>query len=510
MNSRISRRDFLKLAGLASLGVVVPPSVKYLENEKKAQGEKKNVLVIVFDALSAYNTSLYGYSRETTPNLSRLAKRATVFHNHFAGGSFTTPGTATILTGTLPWTHRAIGFNDPALPAFSGKSIFHAFDDYYRIAYSHNTLVNTLFKQFVGDITEYVPQSKLFLVNDGLVSNLFHNDEDIATVSWARTIKQTDGYSYSLFLSRLYQMYNDAKVKDVVKNYPYGLPNINNDNYFTLDEGIDSLAERLTQLPQPFFGYLHFLPPHFPYKPRKEFDGTFTKDNFQPLDKPDNFFSEGRTYDFLAKWRSIYDEFVLNVDSEFARLFDKLESSGMLDNTWLIFTSDHGEMFERGIWAHSTPTFFQPVVRVPLLIFEPGSQKGSDVYTTTSAIDLLPTLMHLTGHPIPEWAEGSILPPYAPAENSDNPVYAVQARRNKPTAPLTQATIMLVQGNYKLVYFLGYNDYGAGDEYIQLFDIQSDPEELTDLSQLKRETTAELLNIAKKQLEAANKPYLNK
>ena len=78
--NKISRRDFLKLAGLASLGMVVPPSIQ--QKSHQLQNDKKNVLVIVFDALTAYNISLYGYARETTPNLARLAKRATVFHNH--------------------------------------------------------------------------------------------------------------------------------------------------------------------------------------------------------------------------------------------------------------------------------------------------------------------------------------------------------------------------------------------------------------------------------------------
>ena len=109
MSYGLSRRDFLKLAGLASLGMVVPPSVQLASN--RLQGTQKNVLIIVFDALTAYNISLYGYERETMPNLARLAKRATVYHNHFAGGNYTTPGTASLLTGTLPWTHRAIRFN---------------------------------------------------------------------------------------------------------------------------------------------------------------------------------------------------------------------------------------------------------------------------------------------------------------------------------------------------------------------------------------------------------------
>ncbi len=69
------------------------------------------MVVIVFDAFSAYNISLYGYQRETTPNIARWAERAVVYHNHNAGGNFTIPGTASLLTGTYPWTHRAFGLD---------------------------------------------------------------------------------------------------------------------------------------------------------------------------------------------------------------------------------------------------------------------------------------------------------------------------------------------------------------------------------------------------------------
>ncbi len=504
--SQLNRRDFLKLAGLASLGLVVPPAVKQMGGA--LQGDKKNVIIIVFDALSAYNISLYGYERETMPNLTRLAKRATVFHNHFAGGNYTTPGTASLLTGALPWSHHAIGFNDPAIPAFTNKSIFHAFDDYHRVAYSHNTLVNTLFKQFVGDISEYVPQAELFLFNDSFIHNFLGNDEDTATVAWARAMKRTEGFSYSLFLSQLYEKYRDNKVASAASLYPLGLPNINNDNYFTLEQGVDWLAGRLGELPKPFMGYFHFLPPHFPYKPYKDFVGLFQDDSFQPIPKPEDLFTEGRSDDFLAKWRIVYDEFVRHVDSEFGRLFDAMEKSGILEDSWLVFTSDHGEMFERGIWAHSTPTFYQPVIRVPLLIFEPGSQTGRDVYEKTSAVDIMPTMLHLTGHAIPDWTEGQILPPYANGIiQPERPIYAVNARRNKPTAPLTEVTVMHVEGDYKLIYYLGYNEYGAGDEMSLLFDIKNDPEELSDLSSSKPETAAEMLATLKAKLKERNEPF---
>lgn len=506
MQNKISRRDFLKLAGMASLGSIIPPTIQ--RAGKLLQGDKKNVLVIVFDAFSAHNISLYGYQRDTTPNLKRLAKRATVFHNHYSGGNFTTPGTASILTGTLPWTHRAIRMGGQVKQEMANKSIFHTFDDYYRFSYSHNTLVNTLFDQFKSDINDYIPQQKLFLLDDGIVRNLFQNDEDTATVAWSRSMKRMEGSSYSLFLSQLYEKYRDQKVVDIKKLYPYGLPNINTDNYYALDQGIDYFKGNIADVPKPFFGYLHFLPPHYPYKPREEFVGTFANDSFKPLVKPEDIFSEDKSPEFLDRSRSFYDEFALNVDHEFGRLFETLENSGILDDTWVVFTSDHGELFERGIWMHSTAALYQPIIRVPLLVFEPGTTTGRDVYEKTSAIDLMPTLLHLTRHPIPDWAEGTILPPYADIinPNAQERIFAVQAKYNEPTYPLTEVSVAHIRDNFKLTYYLGYNEVDEKDKF-QLFDIEEDPEELNDLSISKPETASELLNIVKKKLEDVNKPY---
>ena len=130
----INRRDMLKLAGLLPLGLAAPRWTRSLAGP----GDQKNVIVLVFDALSAYNLSLHGYQRETTPNLRRLAKRAIVYHNHFAASNFTSSGTASLLTGTLPWTNRAIEDNGRVAKAVLSHNIFDLFEGYYRTAFSHN------------------------------------------------------------------------------------------------------------------------------------------------------------------------------------------------------------------------------------------------------------------------------------------------------------------------------------------------------------------------------------
>ncbi len=130
MKRLITRRDFLKLSGLLPLSLATPHFVTSVDAQQKQQ----NVLIIVFDAFSAHNMSLLGYQRDTTPNLSRLAERAVVYHNHYAGANFTTPGTASLLTGTLSWTHRAFQVGAPVgelfeernfLPPFRIITVFH-------------------------------------------------------------------------------------------------------------------------------------------------------------------------------------------------------------------------------------------------------------------------------------------------------------------------------------------------------------------------------------------------
>lgn len=502
----INRRNFLKLSGLLPLGLATSHFLKTVGPSLLSEEKRQNVVIVIFDAFTAYDISLYGYNRETTPNLARLAERAIVYHNHFSGSNFTTSGTASLLTGTLPWLHRALAINAKVAETFAQKNIFRAFEHYYRIVYSHNPLVNTLLKQFSDNLDDYVPQDRLFLTTDSLLHKLFDRDEDIADVGWTRTIKKQDeGYSYSLFLSNLYELYISHKIAAVKPFFPRGLPRLGNENYFLLEDAVDWLQSEIGKTPQPFFGYFHFMPPHAPSTPRIEFNGRFANDGFQPPIKPQDVFSDHLPPDNLLRQRMAYDEYILYLDREFGRLFDHLETSGMLDNTWVVLTSDHGEMFERGFRGHGSPLLYQPVVRIPLLIFKPGQASRIDIHSATSAVDILPTLLHVTDENPVSWTEGTILPPFAPA-NPGRQIYSLNARHNNPNTALAHATAMLVKGRYKLTYFFGYPELG-GEERVELYDIVSDPDELNDLYSVQKEIGLSLLDELKAKLREVNAPY---
>jgi arylsulfatase A-like enzyme len=168
--------------------------------------------------------------------------------------------------------------------------------------------------------------------------------------------------------------------------------------------------------------------------------------------------------------RRIYDEYIASVDLYLGELLDSFEAQGVFENSYVILTSDHGEMFERGEIAHSTPLLYDPVIHIPLLISAPGQASRQDIHAPTNAVDILPTLASLAGKPIPEWCEGKPLPG---------------------------------KGNLKLMYYTGYE----ADESFELYDLDQDAEELQDLypdnpSEAKR-MKDELLDA----LDRANQPY---
>ena len=506
MKNRLNRRDFLKVAGMLPLGLAIPRIFR--TSHQRLEEEPKNIIVVVFDAWSACNIPLYGYERKTIPNITRLSKRAVVYHNHYAAGNFTTPGTASLLTGVLPWTHRALNHNGKTAEPFETRNLFGVFRNHYRIACTHNGLANTLLRQFEDELDELIPRERIFLdTYDAWISALFRNDDDISSVSWIRDVQINEGgYAYSLFLSHLYESLQEKKVESLKRLFPRGIPTAGRINPYLLENAVDMIISRLSDIPQPLLGYFHFMPPHQPYRTSGEFVNVFRGDGFRPVEKPIDSLGNMLARNLPQK-RTEYDEFILYCDREFGRLYDYLESSGLLDHTWLVLTSDHGEMFERGIGGHGSKVLYQPVVRIPLMIFEPGRSVGMDVYDYTSAIDVLPTLAHLVGEEMPEWAEGLILPPYASAiPNSSRNLYVVQAIDNYQYAPLTQASTVLLRENYKLHYYFGYPEVPE-EGRLRLYDITSDPEEMVDLYDSRKGIASELLNELRTKLREADSPY---
>ena len=492
MSSPITRRDFLKLVSLLPLlSLRIPKMIA--EDPSSVQGsDQPNILIFVFDALSARHMPIYGYPRNTTPNLARFAQRATVYHSHHSGGNFTTSGTASLLTGVYPWTHRAIHLHGSVLDSFGNRNIFSTYpEDGFTYAYTHNLLAESLLQQFRSNIDLFKRTRELAIDDPEYSDRLFPSDYNVSLWSEQLILRGAETKPSSLFGGLLYRFLRLSQKRKMAslygRQFPRGIPNLD-DVYFILEDAINWLISELPAVRKPSLGYFHILPPHEPFYPRKEFIGKF-QDDFKPIAKPPSPFSDGYADEFINQKHMEYDENLAYADAEFGRLFDAMVQNGILGNAIVIVTADHGKLFERGIVGHVTPTLYEPLLHIPLLISVPGQTQRKDIHSHTSCVDILPTLASLTGQPAPEWAEGTVLPGFGdePVQNGTS-VFAVEAKSSPKQGALNKATVAMIKENYKLIYYRGYPKTPAPE----LYDLSNDPEELQDLAGTKPSIAGDL------------------
>jgi arylsulfatase A-like enzyme len=511
MTSNFNRRDFLKLAAVTPFMVMDFPKVERNLSIGNQESNQTNVIILVFDTLTANQMSLYGYPRDTTPNIARFAERATVFHSHYSTGNFTSPGTASIFTGAYPWSHRAINLHSTISSDFEENNIFrHIPDHIHKVVYTHNLLVTSLLKQFEQNLQQFVPTRELCLADNQFSDRLFPNDFNTSFWSEGIIFRGSGAKPSSLFLSLIYKLLRLSSKQNVTAQYghlfPRGVPNLN-DLFFVLEDAIDWLVEQIHLLPRPYLGYFHVLPPHEPYTTRADFVDIFI-DGFTPPPKARPYFSEKHPESFLYQQRREYDEYLAYTDAEFGRLYDFLVQSGALNNTYVIITSDHGELFERGIRGHVTRALYEPLIHIPLIISKPGQHTREDVFTTTSCVDLLPTLLKLYNQPIPDWCEGEVLPSMGFKEASESrAIYAVESKSNHKYGPLTSGTFVIIEEDYKYIYYMGSKRERLPNE---LYDLKEDPEEMNNLANSNPSLSAELENKLKSKLISVNKPNKNR
>ena len=227
----LSRRDFLKTAAAFSAGSLLSmaPALQNI----KAQSNKPNIIVMVFDAMSARNLSVYGYPRSTTPGLERIAERATVYHSHYSAGNFTTAGTASMLTGLYPWIHRGINLSGMVNRNHVDHNIFNLIgDEYHRTAFTQNYLADVLLGQFQSGLDRHIPAPTFYdQLDHPLIGQYFPRDPIPAYyglddylfsggIDRVGSIPSAPIFGFLNKLARRNQDFNKS-----LPDYPYGIPN---------------------------------------------------------------------------------------------------------------------------------------------------------------------------------------------------------------------------------------------------------------------------------------------
>ncbi|HVR96413.1 MAG TPA: sulfatase [Thermoanaerobaculia bacterium] len=391
----------------------------------------RNVLFILVDTLRADHLGVYGYGRDTSPNLDALAREAVLFADARSQASCTFPSVNSILTSR----YTAVFLGQP-------------------------------------DKTMGIPQGV-----PPLAEILRGRGYRTAAVSASPVVRKSP--------SRF----------NPTGGYDRGFERFHEDCLWKPAECVNRAAlEQLNALNtddgRPFFLYLHYMDPHGPYAPPAEYarrfaisepDKKFIRDgNPNPIGDmlykgaPD----PGVTPADLQHLVDLYDDEISYFDTRLAELIAALRESGRLDDTVLVLASDHGEEFlEHGHIKHCR-TLFDTSVKVPLLMKVPGVG-ASAVPHPVENVDIVPTLLDYLGIDTAGLTlEGESLRPLIEGEAPPPESGGHQLASQGPWRSVADDRFKLIQ------------DLAAGS--FALYDLDADPGETTDVLRRERRAFHEL------------------
>ncbi|MBN1824794.1 MAG: sulfatase-like hydrolase/transferase [Candidatus Eisenbacteria bacterium] len=349
-------------------------------------GRAPNILLFVFDTLRFDHVGSYGYDRETTPRLDRIAAEGAVFERAYAPSSWTLPSTASILTSRYPSghgvTHRAAALPGTVttLPALlRGKG--------YRTGlFSGNPFIEPSFGFGNGFDIAVAPSKPLYL-------KIFYLPYYLK-----RTAGRLPGCADTdRWVTRYESFWRPGITEEIVP--------------------ADLLASRLLRWiddggDHPFFAHVQFMEPHDPYVGEGRFGpvgislaphvGIAPVHPFDTAPRPGG--------DGVAVMVGRYDDDIHRADRALGAVMDGLEKRGLGEDTWIVVTSDHGEEFwDHDGWGHGN-SLFEELVRVPLLFRGRGIAPGRST-AMARLVDLAPTLAAAAGaESPPEFVGVSLLP----------------------------------------------------------------------------------------------------
>jgi len=318
-----------------------------------------NIVLVTVDALRADHISAYGYGRNTTPNLDGLIAQGARFLHASTTSPWTYAANAAIVTGQSP-TRLAASWDVSGLPAATPTLAEHL--------------------QAAGYQTAGFASAVLIRKNYG-----FH---------------------------RGYDHYDDSTTYGYLNSAQNMAQEINDRTLAWLDANRD---------PQkPLFLYLYYFDPHSWYNPPAPYDtlydnnytGTFTpavvQDGQSIVDG-----STVPTQRDIEHIVALYDGEIAYWDAKFGEMLTALQNRGLLDNTLLALTADHGESFgEHNKWAHAG-SLYEEAMRVPLVLRHTGII-GADISidVPVSNMDLMPTLLEYAGVEVPNGLSATSLRPF--------------------------------------------------------------------------------------------------
>jgi iduronate 2-sulfatase len=435
-----------------------------------------NVLFIIVDDLTTTLGS-YGNQSVRTPGMDALAARGVRFEHAYTQFALCNPSRCSFLTGCYPEKTGVMDLSTSLRQGAAGSS------DAAAALQDHGYATGRVGKVF------HVPDPKTKL--DVELGSALHKDNEI--LSEAKTASDPDDKPRS-------------KAKGEGYNRTYAAssrPAADFTDYAIADDAIATLEQFKAK---PFFLAVGFIRPHTPFVAPKSFfeaiDKTkltlppFYRDGGEDLSRlpkaslrPNNnvFRYAAPTRDEARDALQAYLASTSFVDSQIARVLEKLRELHLDENTIIVLTGDHGyQLGEHGLWAKQT--LFEGANHVPLIIAAPGVKPGTHS-GLAEQVDIYPTLCDLAGLPKPKHLQGRSLKPML-----DDP-----AAKGKQVAISTMIAPHTKQRGHSLrTDAFRYIAWEGGEEL--LYDLRTDADELHNLA--KQPAQAERMNRMRQRLAA--------
>jgi len=369
--------------------------------------KKPNILFILTDQLRADTLACYGNSFVEAPNLNRLASESVVFSNAYCTQPVCTPSRASIFTGLWPHTHGCIANNIALQP--DTKTIAEWIEETYNCAYHGKWHLGNELRAQHG-FKEWIS------IEDGIYRKHYSNPEDLTLRSDYHSFLIENGFPPDTVAEDGAEVFSREYSAVMAERFTKAS--------FLGERAAGFLREY--QEDQPFFLTVSFLEPHPPhfgplnhlYDPDEVPVGpafAVPPADDAPallLNKARDFVSDG-CRDFPARdaedWRRIranYYGLVTLVDRAVGRILDALETSGLDEDTLIVFTADHGEMAGDHALGKKD-VMYEEAVRIPLLFRLPGKvHEHRIVEGRMSLVDLAPTLLDFAGVETPVAVQG--------------------------------------------------------------------------------------------------------
>ena len=425
-----------------------------------------NVLVIILDTVRAANLGLHGYDRPTSPNLDRWAATGVAFDHAIATAPWTLPSHATMFTGHYNLV-TGTGIDRPLDGRLTTLADVLGGSGYATAAFVGNPGYTTRASGLHRGFARYED----FPVTPGMF---------MRTAWLARQV------------TRRLTAYTGLFRWDVPKR---------------AERVTDEFESWLVTRPErPFFVFLNYYDAHGPYDAPPPYRGRFGP----PLEE-ELLADEPHSAEELESSVNAYDSCIAYIDDQLARVFELLSTNGLSENTLVVVTSDHGEMFgENGQVAH-TSGLYMPALHVPLAMSLPGVlPAGVRVAGNVTLRDLPATILDVldasADSPIPGESLARHWNGELPTVNASPLLSELDHYDWAPDwTPIHRGDMQsLVEGR------LHYIRNGDGVE--ELYDAVADPAEANDLSRVAEMGPAMLrlrtrLDSVLGQLVGAQTPY---